>query len=334
MGVVVSVLRLLCCHVGCSPTRLSTLIAFLPPSPGSYRIFDSKFRDSTSHLVVPLHHSLRKVKYEAIYVSPPGGGADSIPCVYLSPLHSPPPRQVVLFAHGNATDLGLSLQNLAYLAERLGVGVFAFDYPGYGAADGIPPNLRQAHEWTAAVYNYIVFERKLCPRPEASLILYGQSLGSVFVCELVKRGQARYSGVVLHSPFASGVRLVLNPHNSRVKNQCIASCLGCLEVFPNERNVAHANAPVFVIHGLNDSAIPCHHGKSLDRAVPAALRFPGFFPAADHNDVDILHEQEYFAKLEQFLRHCLDVGGGGGGGGGGDGADSCDREEDFSVTKL
>lgn len=231
-------------------------------------------------------------------------GRRNIPCVYIK--SNPKSSQLILFAHGNATDLGMSLQSLALLASRLKTNVFAYDYPGYGPNEDLEqPNLKQTHKDTLQVYKYIVHERELCPSPEQDLILYGQSLGSVFVCELVRGKQAKYAGVVLHSPLASGVQLVCNPGNTWCCNLIIRRAMCCLEAFPNDRNITRVESPVFVIHGVNDSAIPCHHGRGLSTAVPGALQYDPFFPLADHNDVEILHEAEYFTKVNAFIQHCF-----------------------------
>merc|ERR1711933_656572 len=47
-------------------------------------------------------------------------------------------RYTVLYSHGNAEDLGLTLPYLDHMAEVCNCDVFAYDYLGYGISEGQP----------------------------------------------------------------------------------------------------------------------------------------------------------------------------------------------------
>src|SRR5439155_15195367 len=73
----------------------------------------------------------------------------------IATLHLPNPRAAitVLFAHGNAEDLG---QIAPWLEElrRAGFAVLAFDYRGYGMSTGGPPSVAGATRDMATVYHH------------------------------------------------------------------------------------------------------------------------------------------------------------------------------------
>ena len=59
----------------------------------------------------------------------------------------------------------------------------------------------------AAVYDYTL--ENVCDNDPSKIILYGQSVGSGPCCHLAQR-ETEIGGMVLHSPFTSGMR-VLTP---------------------------------------------------------------------------------------------------------------------------
>lgn len=220
-----------------------------------------------------------------------------LPCVFIQTQEEAFPGCCLLFAHGNAIDLGLSIPQLSLLAHHLKINVFAFEYEGYGPTqNSVGPHVDLANEDLRIAYDHVV-SSGLCKNPKEKLILYGQSLGTAVAATLIKEHKKRpIAGLVLHSPLASGVRLLLN--NPR--------CFVLLDVFPNEKRVRRAKCPVFVIHGRMDTMIPVEHGERVHMAIPSKYRFePYFVDFGGHNDISDTHEEEYFAKLLTFCRACL-----------------------------
>ena len=84
-----------------------------------------------------------------------------------------------------------------------------------------------------ACYDFLVEEKGI---PEEQIVLYGQSLGTGPTSELASR-KPRVGGVVLHSPLASGVR-VLSPNLRWWPIWC--------DIFPNFKLVEKIQAPTLI----------------------------------------------------------------------------------------
>jgi hypothetical protein len=79
--------------------------------------------------------------------------------------------------------------------------------------------------------------------PAEKIIIYGQSIGSVPSVDLASK--VLCAGVVLHSPLASGVR-VLKP---------LSTCNLCCDPFRNIRKIGRVRSPLLLIHG--EQVCPC-----------------------------------------------------------------------------
>ena len=150
-----------------------------------------------------------------------------------------------------------------------------------------------------AVYD-AVLSSPFCSSPE-QIILYGQSLGSGPAVHLASLRPVR--GLVLHSPIASGMRVVTD-----------SRALSCLDIFDNlgtiRGRVLRAGA-VFVMHGQRDEEVPCAHGQALYEALPerfTRVQKPWYPILAGHNDIAELYRGEYYMKLRSFLTRCAGPG--------------------------
>ena len=92
------------------------------------------------------------------------------------------------------------------LAHSLECNVVSYDYSGYGESGGAP---MEANTYTdiQGVFDWTV--KNVCDNDESKVILYGQSVGSGPCCYLGCRAEG-LGGIILHSPFLSGMR-VLTP---------------------------------------------------------------------------------------------------------------------------
>ena len=104
-------------------------------------------------------------------------------------------------------------------------------------------------------------------------------------------------GVLLHSPFLSGLR-VLTPNR----------LLSSLDVVPNIQRIGSVTAPVMVIHGLADEEIPTTHGRTLadnsNADHPGAEALHWWVEGVGHNDVLEGNMDEYVTKLRGFKEYC------------------------------
>lgn len=199
-----------------------------------------------------------------------------------------PGTKTLLYSHGNATDVGAMAALQCLIAKGCRCHVLVYDYSGYGESGGVPMEKNTYRDLTL-VYDWTV--RHVAER-EGNVVLYGQSVGSGPSCYLAARRE-RVGGLVLHSPFTSGMR-VLTPSRA----------LACLDIFPNIDRIRRVHCPVFIIHGRRDADVPFEHGLALQGAVPEGCRRePWWVPEKGHNDiVDGPGIVEYIQRLNGYLR--------------------------------
>jgi len=208
----------------------------------------------------------------------PGADDVSIAALYL---RNPDAPLTILYAHGNAEDLGVVAPLLEEM-RRHGFAVLGFDYRGYGASSGGPTTTSGATRDMESVYRYAVHTLGV---PPSRLVLYGRSVGGGPAADLAARLPS--AGLVLESTFTS-VFVVM----TRVP-------LLPFDRFPNLRHVRNVHAPVLVIHGTADEVIPVAHGRRLYAAAndpKQALWVDG----AHHNDLTLVAGQQYWTALADF----------------------------------
>ncbi len=180
-----------------------------------------------------------------------------------------PGRSVVVFFHGNATQIG----DLTWLAEILsndGTGVFLVEYPGYGVAAGNPsePSL---YESAARALDEL--QKRGVDR--AHTVLVGQSLGSAVAAEMAMRGYG--SRLLLISPFTSITDIV---------DGLVPFGLGGVFVtdkFDTLSKASKLEVETVVAHGDQDAIVPFEMGRELAERIPRARL--EVFEGAGHNDM-------------------------------------------------
>jgi len=114
--------------------------------------------------------------------------------------------KTIIYSHGNATDIGAMFPIQVILALSLRCHVVVYDYSGYGESGGVPDE-QNTYLDIEAVYDYVL--NNVADKKPENVILYGQSVGSGPCCYLASKND-QIGGMVLHSPFTSGMR-VLTP---------------------------------------------------------------------------------------------------------------------------
>ena len=210
----------------------------------------------------------------------------------------------VLVSHTNAEDLGKVYEYWALLSERLGVNVFGFEYSGYGHATGLPSE-RNVYSDARAALARVMETHGLVP--ERDIVLYGKSIGSCAACYLASRHTFR--GIILVSPLASGARLV-SSGNLTAKLADAATVVA--SPFDNLSKLAKSAAPVQLLHGTEDEAIPVRHAKALfDRCAARGLHPlpPAWIEGATHNGIETQFADAHFQCVTAFLRLLKERGG-------------------------
>uniref|UniRef100_A0A2I2Z9T6 Abhydrolase domain containing 17A, depalmitoylase n=1 Tax=Gorilla gorilla gorilla TaxID=9595 RepID=A0A2I2Z9T6_GORGO len=245
----------LCCLFCCPPCpgRIAAKLAFLPPE-ATYSVVPEPEPGPSGAGAAPLgtlrassgapgrwklhlteradfQYSQRELDTIEVFPSKSARG-NRVSCMYVRCV--PGARYTVLFSHGNAVDLGQMSSFYIGLGSRLHCNIF-YDYSGNGASAGrygISPD---------------------------SIILYGQSIGTVPTVDLASRYEC--AAVVLHSPFTSGMRVAF-PDTRKTY---------CFDAFPNIEKVSKITSPVLIIHGTEDEVIDFSHGLALYERCPKAV---------------------------------------------------------------
>ena len=220
--------------------------------------------------------------------------APGVPCRSGIPLvHCRPPQGTasgaapILYAHGNAEDVGNVLSWCRWLAQRFRRHVFVFDYEGYGIN-----TKRCATEET--IYNNIASVTAYLHRVKGfhKLVLYGRSVGTAPALHEAARNGAGICGVVLQSAFRSAVTTYL-PSRCSVPSWC--------DILMNERTMTRCTVPVMLVHGTEDAVVPFSHACAL--AEQACVWGHCWLAGAGHNDIDTTpaYRDEMCTAIDHFL---------------------------------
>jgi len=201
-------------------------------------------------------------------------------------------KLTMLYSHGNAEDLGMMYRRMKDLARILCVNVLAYDYSGYGLSQPkCKPSERMCYRNIEAAYSYLVNVMKI---PPSRIVLYGRSLGSGPSCYLAKKtadeGES-VAGLILHSPFLSIYRIVLDVRSGFVG-----------DIFQSYARAKSIKCPVFIIHGENDQVVPFWHSDELLRSFQPQYRAQPFFvKGLGHNNIEMKKRAEYIERVVNFL---------------------------------
>jgi len=168
----------------------------------------------------------------------------------------------ILYLHGSGGNVGVLGYNEAWAKfRRLGLGVLAVDYRGFGESGGRPSEAGLYRDATAA-YAYLTGPLGV---PASRVVIYGYSLGSAVAIDLATRVPAAgliVEGALLSVPARGAELYPFLPVAWMAHNR-----------FASIDKVAAVKMPKLFIHAREDTEIPISHGRKLfERAVP-----PKFF---------------------------------------------------------
>ena len=220
---------------------------------------------------------------------PPTGGRHRIPAFFIKRREA---TITILFSHGNAEDLGMMHERMKGMARELNVNIMCYDYTGYGYATGSPSE-EMCYRNIESAYSYL---RNILGIPACQIVLFGRSLGSGPSCYLAAKtahdGES-VAGLILHSPFLSIYRIVINSSN-----------LGMVgDMFPNAKRGPDIRCPVFIIHGTEDTVVPFSHGLELLNCFPEEYRTQPFWAEGlAHNNIEVFMREMFIQRCRHFLQ--------------------------------
>ncbi|MFQ5572508.1 MAG: alpha/beta hydrolase [Rhodothermales bacterium] len=191
----------------------------------------------------------------------------------------------LLWFHGNAGNISHRLDNIAAIHRHLGIGVFIFDYRGYGQSEGMPTEEGLYRDARAA--------REALIREGVGadqIVYFGRSLGASVALELDL--VAHPVALILESPMLSVPAManrILPGSGFLFKSR-----------FDSRTKISHVRSPVFVLHGDIDEVVPYEHGRRLFEAAPKPKAFYTI-RGARHNDTYQIGGEAYWTAWARFL---------------------------------
>lgn len=198
-----------------------------------------------------------------------------------------PSEPVLLHCHGNGGNISHRLGLMTAL-RRVGLGVFLFDYRGYGLSQGVASEAG-IYEDARAAYRYVVEELGI---PPERLVLAGHSLGGVVAARLAAQVPAR--ALILESTFTN-LGDMARRHYFWLPTRFLWA-----EKFNAVGGVSATAIPKLVVHGSRDTIVPYELGQKLYRLGAEPKTFHTV-TGAGHNDLYEVGGQSYFRVLRSFI---------------------------------
>jgi alpha-beta hydrolase superfamily lysophospholipase len=200
----------------------------------------------------------------------------------------------LLYFHGNG-EIVDDYDWSAPFYNRIGVNLFVADYRGYGFSDGTPTisNMIKDSHQIFKEFSKIVEQYGF----RKSVFVMGRSLGSIPAIEVVYHYQNDVQGLIIESGSANNFRYFFDsliPSNNPI--------LSDDSKFLNKVKLRSISKPTLIIHAEHDTLVPLKEGKELyDNSAAKDKRFLKI-PNAEHNNLMIVGEKQYFKAIEEFVK--------------------------------
>jgi len=198
----------------------------------------------------------------------------------------------VLISHGNFGNIGYGGRPQFYGWFRdLGVNLFAYDYRGYGASNGVPSE-RGVYADASAAYRYLTDSLHV---PPSRIILFGHSLGTGVTIELARHVSA--AGLIVEDAYTSvadrGQEVFpLLPIKLIARNR-----------FASIQKVGDLKLPKLFLHARDDQTIPIAHGRKVFAAAAEPKQFVEL--EGGHADAYTADRARYYGAIGAFIRRVI-----------------------------
>jgi len=231
---------------------------------------------------------------ETALISVPGdqpGTIDTLAIWWLPP--SDPAAPTLLYLHGTFRNLYRNYPKIEAL-RAAGFGVLAVDYRGWGDSTPIIPS-----EKTIVADADVAWAELVRHQPEAKKrVIYGHSLGGAVAIDLASRkhGGSDYAALIVESTFTNLADLAASAAGPAGP---IAVWISG-ESFDSLAKVGRIDAPILMLHGDHDNAVPVALGRRLRDAAPAGVHWveiAGGSHSRLHEDAPALYRQALTALI-------------------------------------
>jgi len=159
-------------------------------------------------------------------------------------------KDIIVFFHGNAEDIGNAATFTRKLAVDLKTNVLSVEYPGYGVYEG-ETSAKAINEDAEIIFDFLTAEVGINPK---NIIVFGRSIGSGPATHLA--ANRKPGALILMSPYTS-IKAVVKDIAGGLLSVLFA------ERFSNIEEIQKAECPCFFLHGRKDRVIPWEHSKAL-----------------------------------------------------------------------
>jgi uncharacterized protein len=206
---------------------------------------------------------------------------------FYTPLDLPASAPIVVFFHGNGENLE-TVRWAGVFEEmgKLGVAVFAADFPGYGRSSGTPTEEGVIATGDAAV----AWARS--QHPERPVVVAGWSLGAALAIATVDRHPEDVRGLIALSPWTTLAEVARGIFPE------VAVRMMLKEHYDSRSAARRIQVPALIVHGEMDDLIPVGQGKEISSVLAGPARWVPVSGAA-HND--LLGRREVWEAMAEFL---------------------------------
>jgi len=225
---------------------------------------------------------LKGMEYEDIYF-------DSSDGIRLNGWFFPPTDdrgETVLFCHGNADNISYFIDDVRTFMD-IGLGVFIFDYRGYGRSGGNQSETGTYFDAEAA-WKWLTKDRNINP---SKIIIAGRSLGGAIAAWLAKEHKPR--ALFLETAFTSVEDIASKTHPFVPVRFFLRYKYSTLDY------LLKVKAPVLVVHSKDDTVVPFIHGQKLYAAAPSPKKFIEL--SGTHRNCFVESAEIYTEGIKDFL---------------------------------
>lgn len=203
----------------------------------------------------------------------------------------PDAREVLLFCHGNAGNIGHRLESIA-IFHHLGLDVFIFDYRGYGQSEG-KPSESGTYQDAEAAWRYLTEERQIKP---GRIIIFGRSLGGAVAAWLAQHHTP--AALILESSFTS-MPDIATTHYPYLPVRWLLRFK-----YDSAEYLKKVECPVLIVHSRDDEIMPFSHALKLLETAPAPKKLLEI--SGTHNEGFLTSGSRYQEGLDAFITEHLD----------------------------
>ncbi|MBX9724921.1 MAG: alpha/beta hydrolase [Candidatus Obscuribacterales bacterium] len=197
--------------------------------------------------------------------------------------------RVILVHHGQSGNTDFHLANCKFLLQPQD-GLFIYDYAGFGKSEGSPTIKGMADDARAA-YDCLVTKFKITPK---TIVHYGASLGTGPATLIASEKPC--GGLILFSPYTTlkDASRSVHPFLNIYPDFLLTSY-----DFDTVANVKLLKAPLFLVHGVEDSAIPVRQADQIFKAAHE----PKTFHRLEGQGHGLYLSDELLTDLHRFVRN-------------------------------